>query len=87
VFYVADHTSENWHVVLHGKKEANNEHEQANEICEIESFTSTIINKDFDDIIDDVHATRKDHYEGVYLCTIYCKFLLLLIIVITFIYK
>jgi len=27
VFYVDDPVSENWHVVLHGKKETNNEHE------------------------------------------------------------
>jgi len=29
VFYVVDPTSEYWHVMLHGKKETNNEHEQA----------------------------------------------------------
>jgi len=28
VFYVADLAYENWHVVLHGKKETNNEHEK-----------------------------------------------------------
>jgi len=57
VFYVADPASENWHVVLHSKKETNNEHEQAIESYELESFTSTMINKHYDDIIDDVLAT------------------------------
>jgi len=43
VFYVADPVSENWHVVLHDKKETNNEHEQANKIYEVESFTLIMI--------------------------------------------
>jgi len=48
MFYIAHPTSKNWHVVLHGKKETNNEHEQANEIYKIESFTSIMINKHWD---------------------------------------
>jgi len=30
------------------------------------SFTAMIINED-DDVLDDVHATRKDHREGIYI--------------------
>jgi len=67
IFYVVDPASENWHVVLHGKKETNNEHEQAIESYELESFTSTMINKHCDDIIDDVLATRKDHDKRIYI--------------------
>ena len=52
-----------WYVVLHGKK-------QGEPIDDIEngdprSFTPMIINKD-DDVLDDVHATRKDHNERIY---------------------
>ena len=61
---VKDPTSEHWYVVLHGKK-------QGEAIGDIEngdprSFTPMIINKD-DDVLDDVHATRKDHSEGIYI--------------------
>ena len=64
VFYVKDPTSEHWYVVLHGKK-------QGEAIDDIEngdprSFTPMIINKD-DDVLDDVHATHKDHSEGIYI--------------------
>ena len=64
VFYVKDLTSEHWYVVLHGKK-------QGEAIDDIEngdprSFTPMIINKD-DDVLGDVHATRKDHSEGIYI--------------------
>ena len=57
-----DPTSEHWYVILHGKK-------QGETIDDIEngdpcSFTPKIINKD-----DDVHATRKDHSEGIYIWT------------------
>ena len=56
-----DPTSKHWYVILHGKK-------QGEDIDDIEngdprSFTPMIINKD-----DDVHATRKDHSEGIYIC-------------------
>ena len=59
-----DPTLEHWYVVLHGKK-------QGETIDDIEngdpcSFTPMIINKD-DDVLDDVHATRKDHNEGIYI--------------------
>jgi len=64
VFYVKDPTSEHWYVILHRKK-------QGEAIDDIEngdpcSFTPMIINKD-DDALDDVHATRKDHSEGIYI--------------------
>jgi len=64
VFYVKDPTSEHLYVVLHGKK-------QGEAIDDIEngdprSFTLMIINKD-GDVLDDVHATRKDHSEGIYI--------------------
>ena len=64
VFYVKDPTSEHWYVVLHDKK-------QGETIDDIEngdprSFTPMIINKD-DDVLDDVHATCKDHSERIYI--------------------
>ena len=64
VFYVKDPTLEHWYVVLHGKK-------QGETMDDIEngnphSFTPMIINKD-DDVVDDVHATGKDHNEGIYI--------------------
>jgi len=64
VFYVQDPASEHWYIVLHGKK-------QGEAINDIEngdpgSLTTMIINKD-DDVLDDVHATRKDHNEGIYI--------------------
>jgi len=64
VFYVKDPSSEHWYVVLHGKN-------QGEAVDDIEngdprSFTPMIINKD-DDVVDDVHATRKDHNEGIYI--------------------
>jgi len=64
VFYVKDPMSEHWYVVLHRKK-------QGEAIDDIEnsdprSFTPLIINKD-DDVLDGVHATRKDHNEGIYI--------------------
>ena len=64
VFYVKDPTSEHWYVVLHRKKpgEAIDDIENG----EPRSFTPMIINKD-DDVLDDVHATRKDHSEGIYI--------------------
>jgi len=56
VFCVKFPTSENWYIVLHGKK-------QREVIDDIEngepcSFTPMIMNKD-DDLVDDVHATYK----------------------------
>jgi len=60
VFYVVDIASKNWHVVFHGRKEVNNENDQANnEICEIESFTQIMINKYCNDIMDDALLTQK----------------------------
>jgi len=64
VFYVQDPTSEHWYVGLHGKK-------QGEAIDDIEngdprSFTPMTINKD-DNVLDDVHVTRKDHSEGIYI--------------------
>jgi len=49
---------------LHGKK-------QGKAIDDIEngdhrSFTPIRMNKD-DDVVDDVHATHKDHSEGIYI--------------------
>jgi len=49
--------------ILHGKK-------QGETIDDIEngdprSFTPMIMNKD-DDVVYDVHVTRKDHNEGIY---------------------
>jgi len=64
VFYVQDPTSEHWYVVLHGGK-------QGETIDDIEngdpgSFTPMLINKD-DDVVDEVHATRKDRSERIYM--------------------
>jgi len=66
VFYVKDPTSEHWYVVLHGIKQGEVIDDIGN--GDPRSFTPMIINKD-DDVLDDVHATRKDHNKGIYIRT------------------
>ena len=62
IFYVQDPTSEHWYVVLHGKKQGEVIDDIEN--CDPGSFTPILcillINID-DNVVDDVHATRKDH--------------------------
>jgi len=64
VFYVKNPTSKHWYVILHGEKqgEAINDIEKGDP----RSFTPMIINKDYD-VGYDVHATRKDHGEEIYI--------------------
>ena len=54
--------------MLHGKKQHNDPEDTNNDICEIESLTRTTINKEYEDVVDVVHATRNDHDEGIYIC-------------------
>ena len=71
VFYVKDPVSDNWSVVLHGKKqESIQQDDQLNlDISHNRSLTSTVIGQlDEDDVVDDVHAIRNDHDEGIYIC-------------------
>lgn len=63
VFYIQDPTSDHWSVVLHGKKQHNDPEDTNNDICEIESLTRTTINKEYEDVVNVVHATRNDHDE------------------------
>jgi len=63
-FYVKDPMSEHWYVILHGKKQG--EAIDDTENSGPRSFTPMIINKD-DDVLDDVHATCKDHSERIYI--------------------
>jgi len=60
VFYIKDPMSEHWYVVLHVKKQGEAIDDIEN--CNPRSFTPIIMNKD-----EDVHATRKDHGEGIYI--------------------
>jgi len=53
--------------VLHGIKEHNDTEDTNNDICEIESLTRTTINKEYEDVVGIVHATRNDHDEGIYI--------------------
>jgi len=64
VFYVKDPTSEHLYVVLHGKKQGETMDDIEND--DPRSFTPMIINKD-NDVLDDVHATCKDHREEIYI--------------------
>ena len=81
VFYIQDPTSDHWFVVLHGKTQHNDPEDTNNDICEIESLTRTTINKEYEDffiyfywhkeyedVVDVVHAARNDHDEGIYIC-------------------
>jgi len=72
VFYIQDPTSKHWFVVLHGKKQHNNAEDTNNDICEIESLTRTMINKEYEDVVGVVHATRNDHDERIYICMCMC---------------
>jgi len=64
VFYIQDPTSEHWYVVLHKKTQGGAINDIKNK--DPGSFTPMLINKD-DNVVDDVHATRKDHSEEIYI--------------------
>jgi len=68
VFYVKDPTSEHWYVFIHWKKQGDTIDDDLSNIenGDPRSFTPMIMNK-VDDVVDDVHATRKDHSEGIYI--------------------
>ena len=64
VFYVKDPLSEDWYVVLREKKQREAIEDIGN--GDPHSFRPMIMNKD-DDVVDDVHATRQDQSEGIYI--------------------
>jgi len=45
------------------------------EICDIQSFTTLIINKNHDNVVD-VHATQRDHDEGIFVAVYVCMYVL-----------
>ena len=55
--------------MLHGKKQHNDpeDEEPNNDICEIESLTRTMINKEYEDVPNVVHANRNDHDKGIFI--------------------
>jgi len=72
VLYIQDPMSKHWFVVLHGKKQHNDVEDTNNDISKIESLTKTASNKEYEDVVDVVHATRNNHDEGIYICMCIC---------------
>jgi len=55
------------------KKEHNDLKDTNNDICDIESLTRMMmINKEYEDVVDVVHATQNDHEEGIYIFVCAC---------------
>jgi len=78
-FYVKDHSSKDWYVSFSHKKIVEIIDDK---LCNVDigdscSFTPMMMNKDDDKVVDHVHATCKDHNEGVYIYefVIFHKFL------------
>ncbi|XP_068472457.1 uncharacterized protein [Phaseolus vulgaris] len=68
VFYVTDLTNKRWSVVLHGRI-MHGTHENDNltfDISETPSFSTNMPTLNVDNEVDDVHATRDDHHEGLW---------------------
>ena len=68
VFYVTDLTNKRWLVVLHGRI-MHDTHENDNltfDISETPSFSTNMPTLNVDNEVDDVHATRDDHHEGLW---------------------
>ncbi|XP_019183937.1 PREDICTED: uncharacterized protein LOC109178839 [Ipomoea nil] len=68
VFYVTDPSDKKWSVVLHGKRQITGEGNEdvSYEIEEIPPFSSSLLLVIIDNEIDEVHASRDDHHEGLW---------------------
>lgn len=68
VFYITDPSNKRWSVVLQGKKMTATDDikDSSLDISETLSFSSKMPNFNEEDEVDDVHATRDDHHEGIW---------------------
>ncbi|XP_019179175.1 PREDICTED: uncharacterized protein LOC109174391 [Ipomoea nil] len=68
VFFVTDPSDKKWSVVLHGKRQITGEGNEdvSYEIEEIPPFSSSLLPVIIDNEIDEVHASRDDHHEGLW---------------------
>ncbi|KAL3638081.1 hypothetical protein CASFOL_018094 [Castilleja foliolosa] len=67
VFYITDPSNKNVSVVLHGKRLISGDDDESNlDVCEISTFSSGLADINSEIVIDDVHAVRVDHTEGIW---------------------
>ncbi|XP_019173250.1 PREDICTED: uncharacterized protein LOC109168723 [Ipomoea nil] len=68
VFFVTDPSDKKWSVVLHGKRQITGDGNEdvSYEIEEIPPFSSSLLPVIIDNEIDEVHASRDDHHEGLW---------------------
>ena len=65
IFYVIDPANKKWSVVLEGRGMHGNDDEDCLDIVDTTSFSSRTIQDKVDDVIDDIHAIRSNHNEGI----------------------
>jgi len=68
VFYVKDPATEHWFVALHGKKQIDPNEENMSDlnIDVVHPFRRTTTVDEIH-LVNDVHANREDHDEGIYI--------------------
>ncbi|XP_031127671.1 uncharacterized protein LOC116029770 [Ipomoea triloba] len=68
VFYVTDSCDKKWSIVLHGKKQITGDlnEDVSFDIEEIPPFSLSLLPVMVDNEIDEVHASRDDHHEGIW---------------------
>ncbi|XP_031111755.1 uncharacterized protein LOC116015719 [Ipomoea triloba] len=68
VFYVTDPCDKKWSIVLHGKKQITGDLNEdiSFDIEEIPPFSLSLLPVIVDNEIDEVHASRDDHHEGIW---------------------
>ncbi|XP_031127604.1 uncharacterized protein LOC116029701 [Ipomoea triloba] len=68
VFYVTDPCDKKWSIVLHGKKQITGDlnEDVSFDIEEIPPFSLSLLSVIVDNEIDEVHASRDDHHEGIW---------------------
>ncbi|KAL3628066.1 hypothetical protein CASFOL_028168 [Castilleja foliolosa] len=68
VFYITDPSNKNVSVVLHGKRIlSGDDNDESNlDVSEMSTFSSGLPDINSEIVIDDVHAVRVDHTEGIW---------------------
>ncbi|KAL3648182.1 hypothetical protein CASFOL_007606 [Castilleja foliolosa] len=68
VFYITDPSNKTVSVVLHGKRiiSSDENDESSLDVSELSSFSSGLPNINSEVVVDDVHAVRLDHSEGIW---------------------
>ncbi|WVZ08611.1 hypothetical protein V8G54_021957 [Vigna mungo] len=66
IFYVSDPANEKWSVVLEGKNHHGFDDEESLCVLQPPCSTSIPIEDSIDDVVDDIHAIRSDHDEGIW---------------------